>query len=75
MSTLGASLLQDAVLKSIKAAQSGGARAIIVDTLNSDAASFSQRFGFEPMPAATDGTMLFLLVNAAEATVKSTGLG
>jgi GNAT superfamily N-acetyltransferase len=71
---LGASLLQDAVLKSIEAAQSVGARAIIVDALNSDAASFYERFGFEPMPAATDGAM-FLLVNAAGATVKSMGLG
>jgi GNAT superfamily N-acetyltransferase len=71
---LGASLLQDAVLKSIEAAQTVGAHAIIVDALNSDAASFYRRFGFEPMPAARDGAM-FLLVSDAEATVKSTGVG
>lgn len=70
-SGLGASLLQDAVVKSIEAARIIGARAIIVDALNDSAAAFYRKFGFEPMPATEQS--LFLLVKDAEATVNSHG--
>ena len=65
---LGASLLQDALLRCVEAARSVGIRAIIVDPLNDSAAAFYRRFGFETMPQADDGAM-FILVKDAEATL------
>lgn len=67
-SGLGASLLQDALLKCIQAARTVGIRAVVVDALNESAANFYRKFGFESMPLANDGAM-FLLVKDAEATI------
>lgn len=67
---LGASLLQDAVLKGIEASRILGARAFLVDALNEDAERFYRRFGFELMPPAAKRAM-FLLVTDAEATIAS----
>jgi predicted N-acetyltransferase YhbS len=67
---LGASLLQDAVLKGIEASRILGARAFVADALNEDAERFYGRFGFEPMPPAAKRTM-FLLLSDAEATIAS----
>jgi len=67
---LGASLLQDAVLKGVEASRIVGARAFIVDALNEDAERFYRRFGFEPMPPAAKRAM-FLLASDAEATIAS----
>lgn len=70
---LGASLLQDAVLKGVEAARIVGSRAFVVDALNADALNadaerFYRKFGFEPMPFAAKRA-LFLLVSDAEATI------
>ena len=67
---LGASLLQDAVLKGIEASRIVGARAFVVDALNEGAESFYRKFGFEVMPPAARRAM-FLLVSDAEATIAS----
>lgn len=65
---LGASLLQDAVLKGIEASRIVGARAFVVDALNDEAERFYRRFGFELMPPSAKRAM-FLLVSDAEATI------
>lgn len=64
---LGASLLKDAVVKSIETSRILGARALLVHALNPDAESFYARFGFTPVPSAQKS--LFLLMSDAEATV------
>ena len=57
-SGLGAGLLRDALLRAFGAADIIGARGVIVDTKSDRAASFYQRFGFQPF----DGTSrLFVL--------------
>ncbi len=65
---LGASLLQDAVLKGIEASRIVGARAFVVDALTEDAERFYRKFGFELMPPAAKRAM-FLLGSDAEATI------
>ena len=65
---VGASLLQDAILKGVEASRIVGARAFVVDALNDDAERFYRRFGFELMPPAAKRAM-FLLVADAEATI------
>jgi predicted N-acetyltransferase YhbS len=65
---LGASLLQDAVLKGLEASRIVGARAFIVDALKDSVESFDAKFGFERMPPATKRAM-YLLVQDAEATI------
>jgi GNAT superfamily N-acetyltransferase len=65
---LGASLLQDALLKGIEASRILGARAFIVDALDSNAERFYEKFGFTLMPPASKRAM-YLLVKDAEATV------
>jgi GNAT superfamily N-acetyltransferase len=67
---LGASLLQDAVLKGIEASRILGARALVVDALNEVAERFYRKFGFELMPPAAKRAM-FLLVSDAGATIAS----
>lgn len=57
---LGRSLLQDALLRSASAADSIGARAVVVHAISDDAARFYQRFGFEASP--TDPRHLILLM-------------
>lgn len=57
---VGRSLLQDALLRSATAADSIGARAVIVDAISDDAAHFYERFGFERSP--TDSRHLILLM-------------
>lgn len=66
---LGASLLQDAVLKSIEAARLVGARALLVHALNEVAESFYSRFGFALVPHSA--RVMYLLTTDAEATVAS----
>ncbi|GAB3411536.1 GNAT family N-acetyltransferase [Schumannella luteola] len=65
---LGASLLQDAVLKGLEASRIIGACAFLVDALDDSAESFYRKFGFELMPPASKRAM-YLLVADAEATV------
>jgi predicted N-acetyltransferase YhbS len=57
---LGRSLIQDALLKSATAADSIGARAVIVHAISDRAVHFYERFGFEPSP--TDPRHLILLM-------------
>jgi predicted N-acetyltransferase YhbS len=57
---LGRSLLQDALLRSASAADSIGARAVVVHAISDDAARFYERFGFEASP--TDPHHLVLLM-------------
>jgi predicted N-acetyltransferase YhbS len=57
---LGRSLLQDALLRSASAAESIGARAVVVHVISDDAARFYERFGFETSP--TDPHHLVLLM-------------
>ncbi|MDO7883661.1 GNAT family N-acetyltransferase [Salinibacterium soli] len=67
---LGASMLQDAVLKGVEASRLLGARAFVVDALNEEAERFYRKFGFELMPHAAKRAM-YLLVADAEATIAS----
>jgi predicted N-acetyltransferase YhbS len=57
---VGRSLLRDALLKCAAAAESIGARAVIVHALSDDAVRFYARFGFEASP--TDSRHLILLM-------------
>lgn len=57
---VGRSLLQDALLRSAVAADSIGARAVIVHAISDDAVHFYERFGFERSP--TDPHHLILLM-------------
>ncbi|RKR74935.1 GNAT family N-acetyltransferase [Frondihabitans australicus] len=64
---LGASLLQDAVLKSIEASRLVGARAIIVHAVDDAAVAFYEHFGFALMPGSA--RCLYMLLADAEATL------
>ena len=57
---LGASLLYDALARTLQAADIAGIRAIIVHAKNDDARRFCEHFDFEPSP--TDFYHLFLLI-------------
>jgi predicted N-acetyltransferase YhbS len=57
---LGRSLLQDALLRSASAADSIGARAVVVHAISDSAARFYEQFGFEASP--TDPHHLILLM-------------
>lgn len=57
---VGRSLLQDALLRCAAAAESIGARAVIVHAISDEAARFYERFGFEASP--TDPHHLILLM-------------
>lgn len=50
---LGASLLKDAIRNALKVATLAGARALIVDPVDSDAASFYEHFGFSNLPGTS----------------------
>lgn len=69
---LGASLLQDAVVKGVEASRIVGARAFVVDALNEKAEGFYRRFGFEHMPPASKRAM-YLLAADAEASLAELG--
>jgi len=58
---LGASLLQDAVLRSKAAAKYIGAKALLVHALSEEAKSFYEKFGFQASPI--DNRTLLLLLN------------
>lgn len=64
---LGASLLNDAILKSVEVGRTVGVRALLVDALNPDAESFYLEFGFERMPDSE--RVLYLRMEDAERTV------
>ncbi|WIB78370.1 GNAT family N-acetyltransferase [Curtobacterium sp. MCPF17_002] len=66
---LGASLLQDALLKSIEASRLVGARAVIVYALDDDAVAFYERYGFSRVPETA--RCMYLLIADAESTIAS----
>jgi len=57
---VGRSLLQDAILRSLAAADSIGARALAVHAIDEGARAWYARFGFEPSP--TDKRHLIILM-------------
>lgn len=50
---LGASLLKDALLRTIQAAEIAGLRAVLVHAKDDSAKHFYEKFGFEPSPIDT----------------------
>ncbi len=58
---LGAALLQDAVLRSARAAKEVSARLIIVHAISPEAEAFYQHFGFTPLPTDTPTLALDLV--------------
>jgi predicted GNAT family N-acyltransferase len=47
---LGASLLQDAVSRTVSISQNAGVRALLVHALNLQAKAFYERYGFQASP-------------------------
>ena len=62
--TLGRSLLRDAVLRTLQAAEIGGIRAILVHAISEEAKRFYQRYGFGESPV--DPMTLMMTVADAE---------
>ena len=62
--SLGRSLLRDAVLRTLQAAEIGGIRAILVHAISEDAKRFYQRYGFRDSPV--DPMTLMITVADAE---------
>lgn len=57
---LGADLLRDAVLRTLRVAEEVGVRVLLVHALNENAAAFYQRYGFEVSPLRPQLLMLRL---------------
>ncbi len=68
---LGKALLVDALRRGLGAADSIGARAILVHALDDEAAAFYKRFGFEASPL--DPRQLMLMMKDLRATLKIAG--
>ena len=66
---LGSGLLKDAMLRTIRAADLAGIRAMAVHAKDDDARAFYERFGFVPAP--TDPSHLFVLLKDVRAILKS----
>jgi predicted N-acetyltransferase YhbS len=66
---LGATLLQDALTRSERAADAVGVRAVLVQAINETARSFYLRFGFSPTVA--DDLRLILLMKDLRALLKA----
>jgi GNAT superfamily N-acetyltransferase len=60
---LGASLLRDAIVRILQAAEIGGIRAILVDAISEDAKRFYERHGFQVSPV--DPMILMITVTDA----------
>jgi len=68
--SLGSSLLRDAVLRTLQAAEIGGIRAILVDAISEDAKRFYERLGFRESPIDP----MVLMITVADAR-KALGAG
>ncbi len=66
---LGATLLQDALLRAEQAAETVGVRAVLVQAIDATARSFYLRFGFSPSPV--DEMRLMLLMKDLRAFLRS----
>jgi GNAT superfamily N-acetyltransferase len=64
---IGRSLLRDAILRTLQAAQIGGVRAILVPAISEDAKRFYERYGFASSPV--DPMTLMLSVGDAKKAV------
>jgi GNAT superfamily N-acetyltransferase len=60
---LGASLLRDAIVRTLQAAEIGGIRAILVDAISEDAKRFYERHGFRTSPVDP----MLLMITVADA--------
>jgi GNAT superfamily N-acetyltransferase len=65
---LGKLLLRDALTRALAAADSIGARAVLVHALDDDAVSFYKKYGFEASPM--DDKTLMLLMNDLRTTLR-----
>lgn len=65
---LGKHLLRDAILRTIRVADSVGVRALLVHALHDEAQAFYTRFDFEP--SVTDPHHLLLLIKDARALIE-----
>ena len=68
---LGRILLLDALSRGLAAAESIGARAILVHAIDDEAVAFYKRYGFEPSPL--DPRQFLLLMKDLRATIDSVG--
>jgi len=68
---IGRSLLADALVRSVAASQTIGARAILVHAIDEEAASFYRKFGFEESPL--NEKQLFLLMKDVRASLRKSG--
>ncbi len=66
---VGRSLLQDAVLRCLQAAESIGVRAMLVHAKHDEARAWYEKYGFEPSP--TDPLHLMILIKDLRAFVES----
>jgi GNAT superfamily N-acetyltransferase len=66
---LGATLLQDALLRAEQAAETVGVRAVLVQAIDAAARGFYLRFGFSPSPA--DEMRLLLLMKDLRAFLRA----
>jgi GNAT superfamily N-acetyltransferase len=64
--SLGRSLLRDAVLRILQAAEIGGIRAILVHAISEEAKRFYQRYGFKESPI-DPMTLMMTVADAAKA--------
>ena len=70
---LGRTMLVDALSRAMTAADTIGARAMLVHAIDEDAVAFYRKVGFEPSPL--DPKQLMLLMKDLRATLQSVGLG
>lgn len=70
-SGVGRSLLQDALLRTVRLGEEAGIRAIVAHALTEQAASFHLRFGFEASPA--DPLQVVLLMKDLRKLLKAAG--
>lgn len=68
---IGIGLLQDAVTRAIRVAESVGVRAILVHAISEEAKSFYECFGFRPSPI--ESLTLMMTVDEVRRTVGTTG--
>lgn len=67
---LGKALLRDAIIRTVRAADLIGVRALLVHAINDEALKFYSNFGFTPSP--TDPMHLLLLIRDARKVVEPT---